>query len=668
MAEPREWPLAATLLPSPPISRARRSSRASRSCSRARTPEEALGAGHAAPARARRRAGRDRRRPRRSPRSSGGASTRCCSGSSACSPRTSRTWPTAPSLSAHQVDALSGTLIALHRRGAAQRQRQRRTATAARATSRASCPPATGEEDRGRRGATTDEEPLDWEDEDEEDEDVRLAERPEDPNAARRFWFEHATGAGKTVAALGFVEASRTGGILILTHRRNLVDQFHGELRDRGYAKRISPALLRRQGRAASGRPGHGRDLPVVRAQRRQDLGRLHDRHLRRGAHRARREDERRDPRAGTGPVFIGMTATGALIARHVTDLFPTQTSRFDLAQAARRGVIAPLRCVRIPPGRGRAHDRQGAAAQGRGRPGLRPGELAALLDQTPVQPGGRRPLQDALQGPARRGLLRRRAHAYNVAKAFQDVGMKAKARVGRDAQARAGARSSPPTSAARSTCSSTRSCSPRAGTRRAPPSACTWRPPPRSASTSSASGRVTRRNPGKEAGIVVDFVHPATPHDDPVVTLHSLLDRDVYRGGAIVVGPVRRGRGRRVRVERRVLPVTADPERRARGLRARAVAHRRRAPRLGRAARLGRARGRARGVQQLAPRARRCSTSTTPASCAGSSSSPACSATATRSCACARCRRSPPRATPRRSTRPSRSSAAGRATSAARA
>jgi superfamily II DNA/RNA helicase len=76
--------------------------------------------------------------------------------------------------------------------------------------------------------------------------------------------------------------------------------------------------------------------------------------------------------------------------------------------------------------------------------------------------------------------------------------------------------------------------------------------------------GRVTRRAPGKEAGIVVDFVHPATPNDDPVVTLHSLLDRDVYRGGAIVVGPVRRGRGRRLRVERRVVPVTADHERRA--------------------------------------------------------------------------------------------------------
>jgi hypothetical protein len=46
-------------------------------------------------------------------------------------------------------------------------------------------------------------------------------------------------------------------------------------------------------------------------------------------------------------------------------------------------------------------------------------------------------------------------------------------------------------------------------------------------------------------------------------VTLHSLLDRDVYRGGAIVVGPVRRGRGRRVRVERRVLPVASDENRR---------------------------------------------------------------------------------------------------------
>ena len=53
----------------------------------------------------------------------------------------------------------------------------------------------------------------------------------------------------------------------------------------------------------------------------------------------------------------------------------------------------------------------------------------------------------------------------------------------------------------------------------------------------------------------MIDFVHPATTHDETIVTLHSLLDRDVYRGGAIVVGPVRRGRGRKVRVERRIVP-----------------------------------------------------------------------------------------------------------------
>ncbi|MBA3327881.1 MAG: hypothetical protein H0T43_06230, partial [Solirubrobacterales bacterium] len=53
----------------------------------------------------------------------------------------------------------------------------------------------------------------DDEDEPEPDEDApeaaldadQLDEAPDDPNAHKRFWFEHATGAGKTVAAMGFV-------------------------------------------------------------------------------------------------------------------------------------------------------------------------------------------------------------------------------------------------------------------------------------------------------------------------------------------------------------------------------------------------------------------------------------------------------------------------------
>src|SRR5207247_4947566 len=98
------------------------------------------------------------------------------------------------------------------------------------------------EEEAPEEETEPEEEPRDGVGEEPED---GVAEQPEDPNAAKRFWFEHATGAGKTVAALGFVEASQTGGVLILTHRRNLVDQFHGELRDRGYSKRISRPLLK---------------------------------------------------------------------------------------------------------------------------------------------------------------------------------------------------------------------------------------------------------------------------------------------------------------------------------------------------------------------------------------------------------------------------------------
>jgi hypothetical protein len=147
-------------------------------------------------------------------------------------------------LSAHQVDALSGTLTAL----LAEAQRNGNGAAAAGEEELQLAPVGIpGEEELDEEDEP--EEPMDWEEPVAAD-DEQLPEAPEDPNAGQRFWFEHATGAGKTVAALGFVEASRTGGVLILTHRRNLVDQFHGELRDRGYAKRISPALLKPADRA----------------------------------------------------------------------------------------------------------------------------------------------------------------------------------------------------------------------------------------------------------------------------------------------------------------------------------------------------------------------------------------------------------------------------------
>ena len=388
----------------------------------------------------------------------------------------------------------------------------------------------------------------------------QLEEQPEDPNAAKRFWFEHATGAGKTVAALGFVEASRTGGVLILTHRRNLVDQFHGELRDRGYRDRISAALL----------DGHDAANGPVTVETYQwfvrNAGRVSDAYtivICDEAHTALGEKTSAAIRAWAGPIFIGMTATGALIARHVTDLFPTQTSRFDLAQAARRGVISPLRCIRIPPGPGVRTIAKVPLRRGEVDTEFDQEMLAQLLDQTPFNLAIADLYKTRFNGVPGVVYAAGVKHAYNVAQAFRDLGIKAKGVSGETpkrelARILADYESGKIDVLINAQLLAEGWNSPRA-------TICMHLAPTASKRIyQQRVGRVTRRHPGKEAGIVIDFVHPATKHDDPVVTLHSLLDRDVYRGGAIVVGPVRRGRGRRVRVERRVLPVTPDPDRRA--------------------------------------------------------------------------------------------------------
>jgi ribonuclease E len=491
-------------------------------------------------------------------------------------------------LSAHQVDALSGTLTAL----LAENQRGFNGAAAANGAAagngkaasagnggppiasamatRASASDVDDDDDEDEDGdedadaidldapEPEDEEPQDWQSE--EDEEGQLEEQPEDPNAAKRFWFEHATGAGKTVAALGFVEASRTGGVLILTHRRNLVDQFHGELRDRGYRDRITAAMLE----------GHDAANGPVTVETYQwfvrNAGRISDAYtivICDEAHTALGEKTSAAIRSWSGPVFIGMTATGALIARHVTDLFPTQTSRFDLAQAARRGVISPLRCIRIPPGPGVRTIAKVPLRRGEVDTEFDQEMLAELLDQTPFNLAIADLYKTRFNGVPGVVYAAGVRHAYNVAQAFRDLGMKAQGVSGETpkrqlAKILADYEAGKVDVLVNAQLLAEGWNSPRA-------TICMHLAPTASKRIyQQRVGRVTRRHPGKEAGIVIDFVHPATKHDDPVVTLHSLLDRDVYRGGAIVVGPVRRGRGRRVRVERRVLPVTPDPERRA--------------------------------------------------------------------------------------------------------
>ncbi|MDQ3573218.1 MAG: DEAD/DEAH box helicase family protein [Actinomycetota bacterium] len=471
-------------------------------------------------------------------------------------------------LNDHQVDALSGTLAALiadvekgtkstNGNGAAPAlAAMERSEAVANGDGAAGSGEGTEELDEE---VAADEEPQDWEDEPLEADEEAPAEAADDPGADRRFWFEHATGAGKTVAAVGFVEASRTGGILILTHRRNLVDQFIGEISDRGYKDRLSPPLL--------GSDDHPYGPVTVETYQWfvRNSARISDAYaivICDEAHTALGEKTSACIRKMPGPVFIGMTATGALIARHVTDLFPTQTSRFDLAQAARRGVIAPLRCLRIPPGPGVRSLTNVPLRRGEVDQDFDQEELAKLLDQGPFNVA----IADLYQSRFRKvpGVLYTAGvkHATNVAQALRDAGINARAVSGETpkrelAEILAGFERGDVDVLCNAMLLAEGWNSPRA-------TICMHLAPTASRRIyQQRVGRVTRRAPGKEAGLVIDFVHPATTSDEAIVTLHSLLDRDVYRGGAIVVGPVRRGRGRRVRVERRVVPVSADPERR---------------------------------------------------------------------------------------------------------
>jgi ribonuclease E len=470
-------------------------------------------------------------------------------------------------LTEHQVDVLSGTLAALtteleesdhddHSNGARAARSNSNGAEAADGGAAGNGSIEAIEEEDEDEVVPEEEEPLDW---DEPAEEELVEEAPEDPGADRRFWFEHATGSGKTVAALGFIEGSRTGGVLILTHRRNLVDQFIGEISDRGYKDRLSPPLL--------GTDDHPYGPVTVETYQWfvRNATKISDAYaivICDEAHTALGEKTSACIRAWPEPIWIGMTATGALIARHVADLFPTQTSRFDLAQAARRGVIAPLRCIRIPPGPGVRTIAKVPLRRGEVDQDFDQEELAALLDQEPFNVA----VADLYRSRFRKipGVVYTAGvrHANHVAASFRAAGMNAQAVSGETpkrelAEILAAFERGEVDVLCNAMLLAEGWNSPRA-------TICMHLAPTASRRVyQQRVGRVTRRAPEKEAGIVIDFVHPATTSDETIVTLHSLLDRDVYRGGAIVVGPVRRGRGRKVRVERRVVPVSADPERR---------------------------------------------------------------------------------------------------------
>ncbi len=380
-----------------------------------------------------------------------------------------------------------------------------------------------------------------------------------DPGAVRRYRFRHPTASGKTIAAAGFVEAARTEGILILTHRRLLVDQFRRELTEHGYGSRFHEAVL--TGHTAP-RPSNPITIQTYAwfARHVGEIARdAYELVICDEAHTALGEKTSTAIRSLSEPIYIGMTATEELIAKQVSDVFPASVDDLPLADAARRGLIAPLRCLRVPP--------------------------VAAINQVPIVGGDfeERALAQALDhealNMAAATLYRERFgdtpgivyaagvdHAYNLATAFRAAGIKAEAVSGR----------TPPVKLAEILAAYERGeidvlinamllaegwNSPRATI------VMHLAPTASKRVYQQRIGRIMRIHPRKEAGIVVDFTPKAATHNERVVSLHSLLNADFYREGARVTPAPRRRTQRRARRKLTpaswLVPVTPDVLRR---------------------------------------------------------------------------------------------------------
>jgi len=379
-----------------------------------------------------------------------------------------------------------------------------------------------------------------------------------DPGASRRYRFRHPTASGKTIAAAGFVEGARTLGVLILTHRRLLVSQFHRELTTEGYGDRFEDAILK--GTTPKKQAPVTVQTYAWFARHWQDLDpAAYQLVIADEAHTALGEKTSLAIRSFSEPIYIGMTATEQLIAKQVSDVFPASIDELPLGDAARRGLIAPLRCLRVPPA---------AAISSVPIVGgdFEERALAAVLDHQALNQAAASLYRDRFENTPGIVYAAGVEHAYNLAKEFRAAGLKAEAVSGR----------TPPLQLAETLAAYERGeinilinamllaegwNSPRATV------VMHLAPTASRRVYQQRIGRIMRIHPRKEAGVVVDFVPKGATHNERVVSLHSLLDADFYREGARVTPAPRRRVQRRARRKLSpvpwLVPVTPDVKRR---------------------------------------------------------------------------------------------------------
>ena len=214
--------------------------------------------------RARQRARRDRGRPRPSPRREWKVRFALMLGLERVLSEKPPHLASGTELRRHQVDALAGMLTEL----IAANEKQ--VANGDGAERRA--PPRSRSRRTTRTRTTTSPVELD-EDERRADEDAVEAARTTPAPSAATASATRPPPARRSPPP-GFVEAARTEGVLILTHRRLLVDQFRRELTEHGYGERLTEIDPRQARGRSDAEPDHDPDLRLVRAPRRRDLAR----------------------------------------------------------------------------------------------------------------------------------------------------------------------------------------------------------------------------------------------------------------------------------------------------------------------------------------------------------------------------------------------------------
>jgi ribonuclease E len=392
----------------------------------------------------------------------------------------------------------------------------------------------------------------------EDGEPVEEAATEPDLGAARRYRFRHPTASGKTIAAAGFVEAARSMGVLILTHRRLLVSQFNRELTAEGYGERLTP-VIQRGSRAPRPNPvtvqtyaWFARHVSSIDRDAYQLV-------IADEAHTALGEKTSQAIRSFPEPIYIGMTATEQLIAKQVSDVFPASVDDLPLADAARRGLIAPLRSLRVPPAAA-IHSVPIVGGD------FEEKALAAVLDHKAMNQAAASLYRDRFDDTPGIVYAAGVDHAYHLAQEFRAAGLKAEAVSGR----------TPPVRLAETLAAYERGeinilinamllaegwNSPRATV------VMHLAPTASRRVYQQRIGRIMRMHPRKEAGIVVDFVNKGATHNERVISLHSLLGSDFYREGARVTPAPRRRPNRRARRKLSpapwLVPVTPDVRRR---------------------------------------------------------------------------------------------------------